>query len=293
MQDPDALIGRYGEILGMTLDDEVETIELVCRLANIFYQLGKAYALTEIDPKHVYRVFQKAVPLETTRTQGRGFVDGVLSSGRGNRAGIDWENARHLFNGRLSTIEGGLAKGKRLLEEALRADSNHEEARLWLALVAVHEGRTLHAAREFQEIFETAVDLGNRGHAAIQLALLHSREQDYKTAIKLSRWVTLSGLADSEERFFFVRFNLGNYYVLTGNGMRAVETFRELLDRHPRRVGDIADLFRRSGKLRAAIDSQSGVSEALFARCPELFQQADDGPTGRGGPAGGELETER
>jgi hypothetical protein len=287
MQDPDALIDRYGAILGVGPQGEVESIELVCRLANIFYQLGKAYALTEIDPQHVYRVFEKAVPLEATRTQGRGFVDGVMSSGRGGRTGIDWQSARHLFNGRLSAIEGGLQKGKRLLEEALRADQNHEEARLWLALVAVHDGRTLHAAREFRAVFDTAVDMGNRGHAAIQLAILHSKEEDYRTAIRLTRWVTMSGLADAEERFFFVRFNLGNYYVLVGQGMRAVETFRELLDRHPKRAGDVAGLFRRAGRLRAAIDSQPGIAEALLAACPELFEH----PQGSGSEPDSEVQS--
>jgi len=276
MQDPDALIDRYGKILGVGVDGELESIELVCRLANIFYQLGKAYALTEMDPQHVYRVFEQAVPVESTRTKGRGFVDGVLESGRGDRTSIDWQSARHLFNGKLSAIEGGLAKGKRLLQESLRADPNHEEARLWLALVAVHEGRTLHAAREFQEVFETAIEPRNRGHAAIQLALLHAKEEDYKSALRMTRWVTMSGLADSEDRFFFVRFNLGNYYTLLGEEGRAIDAFRELLDRHPQRAADVAALFRRAGRLRAAIDAQPGMAEALLATCPELFEHSDD-----------------
>jgi tetratricopeptide (TPR) repeat protein len=276
MQDPDGLVDRYSQLLGVEVEDEVESIELICRLANIFYQLGKAYTLSEIDPNYQTRLFEKAVPVDATRTQGRGFVDGILESGRGGAAGIDWSQARHLFNGTLTRIEGGIAKGRRLLDEALKADPNHEEARLYLAFINAHQGKALKAARQFQEVFETAVEPSNRGHAAVQLAVLYSDEEDFRKAIVYCRWVTLSGLAEVDARFFFVRFNLGNYYARLGQGRRAVAAFRDLLDRHPDRAADIADFFRRAGKLRACIDSQPGLGEELFATCPELFERPSD-----------------
>ncbi len=42
MANPDGLVERYSELLGVEVTAEVESIELVCRLANIFYQLGQA-----------------------------------------------------------------------------------------------------------------------------------------------------------------------------------------------------------------------------------------------------------
>ncbi len=269
--DPDGLTHRYNELLGANVENEVEAIELVCRLANIFYQLGKAYTLAAIDPDYHTRVFEAAVPLETTRTAGRGFVDGVVESGRGRNAGVDWTGARHLFNGTLTRIEGALEKGKRLLQEALKADDGHEEARLYLAFIDVHEGRALKAARAFQDLFETAVHDVNRGHAAIQLARLYSAEEDFKKAIAYSRWLTMSGLADTEPRFFVVRFNLGTYYARLRDRRRSLAAFRELLDRHPDRRDEAAGLFGRSTKLHACIESQPGFAEALLKACPELF----------------------
>ena len=271
MADPEGLVQRYSDLLGVAVEGEIESIELVCRLSNIFYQLGKAYVLTATDPDFKTRVFEKAVPLETTRTRGRGFVDGVLQSGRGRSGGVDWIQARHLFNGTLTRIEGALDKGKRLLHEALQADPGHEEARIYLAFVDIHEGRYLKAGRTFQEVFETAVDPINRGHAAVQLSVLYSREEEWRRAILFSRWVTMSGLADAEERFFVVRFNLGTYYARLRQPARAIEAFQTLIQRHPDRSGEIAGFFARSDELRACIDSQPGFAEALVSACPALF----------------------
>jgi tetratricopeptide (TPR) repeat protein len=111
----------------------------------------------------------------------------------------------------------------------------------------------------------------NRGHAAIQLGRLHSAERSYKKAIACWRWVTISGLADLDDRFFVARFNLGMVYALQGNQARSLQYFRELLDRHPTRVGEVAELFARSPKLRESIDSQPGFGAALLKTCPKLF----------------------
>ena len=77
------------------------------------YQLGKAYTLSALEPTAFReRVFEAAVPVQSTKTRGRGFVDGVLSS-RGEddqdrpsvtSGEVDWREARHLLNGRLERI---------------------------------------------------------------------------------------------------------------------------------------------------------------------------------------------
>lgn len=275
MANPDGLVQRYATLLGVDVADEVESIELVCKLAQVFYQLGKAYVLTAIDPNYRTQVFEDAVPLESTRTKARGFVDGVLQSGRGQSVGVDWRHARHMFNGRLSEIDGPLDKGKRLLREAVAADPNHEEARIYLAYVDIHEGRFVRAATEFRRVFNAAIDPSNRGHAAVQLATLYSREGEYRRAIACCRWVTASGLADTEERFFVVRYNLGTYYARLRDSRRSIAAFRELLDRHPGRTAEVAGFFAVNPELQAVIDSQPGFTQELFEACPELFVTQD------------------
>lgn len=271
--DPDRMFARVAMLTGRGGFDAnaVEGIDLVHRLATIFYQLGKAYVLAAIDPDYRERVFETAVPVDATQARGRGFVDGVVMNGKEDAGGLDWKRARSMLNGKLERIQSPLEKGRRLLEEAVATDPSNEEAQLYLAYLHAHEGRRLVAAEEYRRIFETAVDEQNRGHAAIQLGRLHSTETSYAKAITLWRWVTISGLAERDDRFFVARFNLGMVYALTRNQARSLAYFRELIDKHPTRTAEVAGLFRRSQGLREAIDSQSGFAEALLRTCPELF----------------------
>ena len=280
--DPDRMFARVAMLTGRGAFDAsaVEGIDLVHRLATIFYQLGKAYVLAAIDPDYRERVFETAVPVDATQARGRGFVDGVVMNGKEDAGGLDWKRARSMLNGKLERIQSPLEKGRRLLEEAVATDPSNEEAQLYLAYLHAHEGRRLVAAEEYRRIFETAVDEQNRGHAAIQLGRLHSTETSYTKAITLWRWVTISGLAERDDRFFVARFNLGMVYALTRNQARSLAYFRELIDKHPTRTAEVADLFRRSRGLREAIDTQSGFAEALLRACPELFAAPATGPGG-------------
>ena len=112
----------------------------------------------------------------------------------------------------------------------------------------------------------------NRAIAAIQLGRLYSKEDDFRKAIACFRWITISGLADMDDQFFVVRFNLGGVYARMGDRARALDQFRILLDRHPDRTEEIARLFARSTAcLLPAIERQEGFAQELYERCPELF----------------------
>jgi tetratricopeptide (TPR) repeat protein len=291
MADPDRLVARVVTLTGGDIADAARGFELVHRLASIFYQLGKAYVLASLDIDHRTRVFEEAVPVEPTQTQGRGFVDGVLLSGAESAGGVDWQGARGLLNGRLKTIESPREKGRKLLLEALEADPSHEEARIYLAFLAAEEGRTLQAAEEYRNVFRTAIDERNRGHAAVQLGRLHAAEGNHRRALACFRWVRISGLARREERFFFVDFNIGVQRACLGDRRASLNSFRALIDRNPGRLTEIVHLFAQSKGLRAAIEAQAGFAEDLLGTCPELFggagpQNPSPKPDPRGGKRG-------
>ncbi len=273
--EPDRLLARVAMLTGgfdpARFEGEAERLELVQRLATVFYQLGKSYVLAAIDPDFRTRVFEPAVAVEEVRRSGRQMVDGVLARGEARSGDVDWQHARHMLNGRLERIEDPLEKGRRLLEEALVADPSHEEARLYRAFLNAHEGKVLQAAREYRQVFNTALEDANRGHAAMQLGKLHERERNYRKCIPCFRWVVASGLEARDGRFFGARFNLGTAYAMLGRKREALREFRALLDRHPDRIGDLALLFARAGRLQKAIEAVPGFPEDLLAACPELF----------------------
>lgn len=269
LENAEELVARYATWVGA--DDGLESIELVTKLANIFYQLGKAYVLSSHRSSTRQRVFERAVEVDSTQTAGRGFVDGVLASGRESAGGVNWKNARRMLNGQLARIESPVAKGRALLNEALVADSTHEEARLYLAFLDIQEGRTIRAAEDLRDLFRTAIDPANRAHAAIQLGLLLAKQREFRRAVACFRWVIASGLADEDDRFFVARFNVGIYYAQMRDEARSLRAFRALLDRHPGRVTEVADLFLNSDNTRRVIESMEGFLERLVATCPELF----------------------
>lgn len=284
LADPTRVSARLAMMTGMRgfddadldLESELQGVEYVHKLATIFYQLGKSYILAATDPGWSERVFEAATPVEPTQNRGRGFVDGVLQNEKERAGRVDWVRARHLLNGRLEQIEEPLEKGRRLLAEALSVDPTHEEARLYQAFLHQHEGKTLKAAETYRDVFDTALDEANRGHAAMQLGRLYSREENFRKALVCFRWVTISGLASRDERFACVRFNLAGIYARMGARERSITEFRGLLDLHPDRQLEFADVFARSTScLIPAIERQEGFVEALYERCPELFQTFD------------------
>jgi tetratricopeptide (TPR) repeat protein len=273
---PERLLARVATLTGADMASEASRIDLVHRLATIFYQLGKAYVLAALEPDYWTRVFEDAVPIAEAQTRGRGFVDGVILSGQAGEGEADWTGARRWLNGRLQEIENPLEKGRKLLEEAIAADPSHEEARLYLAYVHAREGKRLQASREFADIFETAVRTENRGHAAVQLGKLFEDEGDWRRALVHFRWVTISGLDRIEPKFFFASFNIGLQYARLRDRRRALAYFRRLIDLHPGHIADTVTLFASSDHLRDAIEPQRGFAEALVATCPELFQPVQD-----------------
>lgn len=302
MADPARLEARLatlsGAIDGVSGSDpmqniaaEAERIDLVHRLATIFYQLGKAYVLAGVDlDAFRERVFESAVAVDPgtshadAKTAGRGFVDGVLLTGRDAQTGVDWRQARHLLNGRLERIAEPLDKGRRLLHQAIETDCDHEEAKIYLAFLMAHEGKTLRAAEIYRDVFDTALSQENRGHAANQLGRLYNAEENWRKAITCWRWITTTGLADNDPRFWMARLNIALAYAYTGDQQRSLDYFRQLLDLHPDRATDVAQVVGETDQLRTAIDSQPGFLEAFYERCPELFGQPSSQDDSRPGP---------
>ena len=217
--------------------------------------------------------------MDALKRKGRGFVDGVVASGRGEVGSslgreVDWTSARHLFNGRLECIENPLEKGRRLLEQAIEVDGSHEEARIYLAFLLGQDGMHLRASQHFSDVFETSIDLTNRGHAAMQLGRIFHREGDLRGALRHWRWMSIAGLVELDSRFALVYFNIGIAELERGFDDRALDAFQRLFDVHRdsgRPVEDVARLFTDNEDAREIIDGIPGFLARLAERLPELF----------------------
>lgn len=279
LSSPETLAGQYRTLVGVPIEDEFETIDLVSKLSTIFYQLGKAYVLSSVDPGYRMRYFEKPIQIVGYQAQGRGFVDGILSKGEGQRGGLDWNEKRHMLNGKLEQIVDPLEKGRRLLKEAIAVDPSNEEARFYLCWADMHDGKVIRAARGFRKLFQEAIDPANRAHALMNLGMLHAKQGDRRSAIACFRWVTISGLAESDSRFYVARFNIGIYYAQLGDQRRSLAAFRKLIDFHPDRHAEILQAFASSESTREAISHHHGFLEALFETCPELFPKSNSSST--------------
>lgn len=286
MDEPDRVVARLTALTGTGLpgigdlesaiggaagsfEQRVEEIDLVHRLATIFYSLGKAYVLAALDPASFReRVFEAAAPINVTRTTGRGFVDGVLKGGRSEGHRVDWNDARRSLNGRLERLEDPMVKGLHLLEQALATDPSHEEARIYLAFVYAQQGKTLKAADQYREVFDTAIRMENRGHAAIQLGQLHTAEEEHRRAATFYRWVRTTGLETSEPRFWFVNYNIAMAYLGMGQQERCLDYLAGLAETYPNRVNEAASLVVDASLFKDAIQSQPGFAERFAERCP-------------------------
>ena len=284
VMDPERISARFAMLAGEEESgSSLQAKDRARRLASIFYQLGKAYVLSGVDfDKFREQVFDQAVPIHSTKTMGRGFVDGVLSTGDLDKEPASsgrWAEARHMLNGRLERIQDPIQKGIKLLEQALEIEDDHEEARIYLAFVHGLQGRNLRAERLYKEVFDTAVNPDNRGHAAMQIGQLYTQEGDHRRAAHYYRWVTLSGLASSEPRFWPAYFNLGIASVGMGRAGRGLLWLRELLDRYPDRAPEVASMSMQSPTLRRAVDGDAEFAARFEQACPELFSVGSQGGT--------------
>jgi len=275
MSDPERFEARVVMLGSREIAQAAEEVDLAHRLATIFYQLGKAYTLAAFDREgFAERVFESAVPVAEAKTRGRGFVDGIASSGRGGE-GVDWTGARHLLNGRLERIEGPLEKGRRLLEQAVEVDPSHEEARIYLAYIFSSEGKSLRAADLYHDVFDTGIDVANRGHAAMQLGRMRHREGDLRGALRFWRWMSMAGLEQVDGRFSLVHFNIGLAQLQAGREDVALGSFRRLVDgclAAETPLAEVASLFLENDDARRLLEASEGFVPRLARTIPEVFQ---------------------
>ena len=287
--DTDRLEARIAMLGVHEIAEGVADRDLAHRLATIFYQLGKAYCLAGLDlDRFSQRVFESAVSVEVDGLPGSACTEGVNrvldrvwgdvpgdalgpwpQDGFGPRIG-----ARDLLVRRLEKIQDPVAKGRRLLEHAVDIDPSHEESRIYLAFLLGVDGKIVRAAELYREVFDTAMVLENRGHAAMQLGKLFYEEGDFRRALLLWRWISLVKLDLSDHRFALTHLNLGHAYFMLEDDDRSIRSYRRFFDRHlahGRSIEEVAVLMRNDPQLNDLRLARPGFLSQMWAALPELL----------------------
>lgn len=247
------------------------------QLARILYELGRGYVLMGTSPGFSRVVAQEPVPIPDMSVRGRHFLDEVTRLVNGS-TGTEWVRAKELFHrGDLRSPDENMAKGKRLLNEALMLDPDYHEARIYLGhAYHVSEEHEL-ARREFNLVLELSSDAIIRAFALENLGNVYLEQGLYAESIPFFSKVVDSGVIGQEPRFFTIYFNLA----LANGLLEQFEACRDWLSRlhdefpHKRRM--IGEELRGREQLVSAIAQHPELVKRLAQDFPKWFSLPMEG----------------
>jgi tetratricopeptide (TPR) repeat protein len=274
------------------------------KLSRILYELGRGFVLMGLSPEFSREVGKEPVPVPDMAMRGRNLLDevarldvaaGMLPGGNpnpgGNSAGglpnpgeespAAWVMAQDLLDGRLASPEENLAKGQRLLAEALMLDPATHEARIYLGLVHHVRGQRSLARRQFGLVLAATEDAVMRAYALLSLGTLHLDEGDHDGAVELLRQVIDSGLVAEQPRLGMAYFNLGLAYGLKGEFGSSLLWFRRLDEELPHRRNAIRREIDRRHYFLQLLEGQPEVHESFSRTLPHWFDRAEPRPACR------------
>ena len=242
---------------------------LARRLATVLFAVGKSYVVAALEPDDFReRLFEAARPVVDPERDLRRVVDRAMAATESAPASVR-EQCHELIS-RLEHAGDALARGRELIEYARAVDPTHEEARIYSAFLYVRDGQRAKGIALYKSVLADARKLANRGHAAIQLGRIESSRGRWLEAVKYWRWVTYSGLADAEGKFWPARFNLGLAFAHLEDPERSLGYFRALVCAHSDHVEEAARAFA-APEAQEAIGRHPGLVDGLRRHCPELF----------------------
>lgn len=258
-------------------------------LVRLFYELGKAYVLAahkkESDSAGSRRTrsvqtVTAPLPIRSTTDQARRLskeVDDLAFHGAeiSPRGVADCSSTKLLSHPGES---GGLARGRRLLEQALDLCPEFTAARLYLGFQRMQSGRYDRARIEFRRVYRHAEDPVHRMMALQWLGVVYSTlghmsscRDEYMRAIRCYTEVVASGVVDKEPRLFISYLNLAVNCAKVGLVHRSLKHFDELIHRFPDRIDQSRDLLAKMEDFRGLLRDKAQLREDLTAGCPALF----------------------
>ena len=184
------------------------------RLVRVLYELGRGYVLLGESPNFSRDVGREPMSIADMCLRGRLLIDEAeRSSAQGG--GPEWIRAKNLFaSGDVRSPAENMARGKRLLSEALSLSPDFHEARIYLGhAFHVCEERSL-AKNEFRAVLDVSTDPVMRAFALENLGNVYLEEGRPAASIPYFQELVDSGVLATQPRFFTTFFNLALAYGL-------------------------------------------------------------------------------
>ncbi|MDP6849510.1 MAG: hypothetical protein QGH51_04245 [Planctomycetota bacterium] len=259
---PGSLAKRIRRLRGQDLFEGLTDSEIVRRLANALYELGKAYVLTANDDGYLLKVAEEPVRIEEFRAN-----EACELAEAAEKTGACCISKEVLEE----KSEDFLLQGRKLLSEALSLKPKFAEARLYSGFVHQLMDDVEASAKEYREVFLRTDRPTNRAHAAIQLGQLYDHQGDNHLALRMYRWVVASGLVERKPEFAFVLYNIAVEHLSLGDVDAATAMLQRIRLGYPELWKQSIEWLRQSPELLAVLRNDSESRSCIEALEPEFF----------------------
>lgn len=268
----------FQHLTGELLTSNVE------RLADLFYELGKAYFVSGNDSKLKLFLHRKAVSVERSRAESRRLL-------KESDALADSENAMEQRRVRASLRRAGqflkgrrvgkaargagrtaLDNARRFLEECLILTPDNIKARIILIQYFVRVDRPQEALEECRKALHGS-DITNTHRAMILQAMgnTHSYLTEYDRAVACFQQIVDEKIVDDDARFFTVHLSLAMSQAKLDQFERSEEAFGHMLSLYPEKLEEARGVLEGANVFGRLLREQEDFRTGLVSRYPMLF----------------------
>ncbi len=262
------------------------------KLAEVFFQLGRAYVILAMSPEVVNIYVREPVPIPEYRLRGEAILDGT--KGAREREGLEdpavvekFHSAEDLLKLRLDSVRGNLGKGKRLLNVALSLKPFFPGARILLGKIGLQEHQNDEARKQYRIVLmetaggkgpkDTMTGVPMRTYAMEHLGVLHLMEDEQELARHFFRWVVRSGAPEIHASFSSSLLNLAWSNVLLERHDEVVENLTAIYETFPDKREEFGRLLGLKVPFQQMVDSDPEIGQRLSTACPDWFGAASHG----------------
>jgi tetratricopeptide (TPR) repeat protein len=254
-------------------------LENQVQLARILYELGRGFVLMTASPNYSRVVAREPVPVPDMALRGRNLLDEVerLSETENMHVGEEWVRAKVLFDADPNYMKDNLAKGKRLLGEALALRPDYHEARIYMGQAHQMEGDLRRAKKEYARILSESREPKMRAFALENLGNVYLELDQQERALPYFLKLVESGIVKQEPRFFTSYFNLALAYAFISDFAKCEKWLARLHDEFPSKRRMVARELTTRDRFTGILRQNADVHRSLAGRFPCWFPNDSEG----------------